>query len=130
MNQHSIISDIYRYFIPLAEQTTACWITKSNDKEISWKVFYVPFTEELWEFLLVYALIIALFIKSVQFVVQGIWFNTWMKTISDIILYYWTACMSFFGKGPPKIDLDDKTPLRIFIFSVMLAANIIWMCFR
>ena len=50
--------------------------------------------------------------------------------MEDMIFYKWIVICSYFGKGPPKINSDDRAPFKIWLFSIFLVGNVVWMSYR
>ena len=56
--------------------------------------------------------------------------QSFFETVGDVCNTYWVCFRSNLGGQPTELLGDDRQPLRILLFAVFLACNIIFMSYR
>ncbi|XP_059096595.1 glutamate receptor ionotropic, kainate glr-3-like [Tigriopus californicus] len=123
------------YLLPIGRETYAIFIKTSAQEDFDWKVFILPFSTGLWQFLLFNALIMVLAVKALEryhISVGESRYKSNLKHCEDLIMYYWIVLCTYFGKAFPLGS--GKTPLpaskQWLFFTIMFVGNVMLMAYR
>ncbi|TRY78277.1 hypothetical protein TCAL_08764, partial [Tigriopus californicus] len=127
------------YLHPLGTETYAIYIGNPKSESADWRLYSVPFSFELWGFLLSAAFALALTIHIMEFLYvshdqvdlpQPGSFEG-LKEVFQIVPSAWMVFGSYFGRKPQETNSIKKyAGVKIMVFSILLTGNVVFMSYR
>lgn len=129
-----------KYLLPIAQETMGFIVAKASmSNAVAWSTFVVPFSAELWTTMVAAALFCAMILAALRWHYlpklasyckgEGR-FSSFSDKVSDWTAYVWITFCAYFGGAPRRMRGDDGTAMKILLFLVCLAGNVIFMSYR
>lgn len=124
----------FQFLPPIGTSHDAIFIQNNLQHQKDWDLFFRPFTPALWHFLSIVTVVFTVLVAFIQYFYErprqskGIW-----GRFLEMAEIYWILFSSYFGKSPPTkqtIWRPKRIALEVFLFSIFLVGNIIFMTFR
>ncbi len=119
------------FLYPLGTETYAIYISNPGREALNWDIYRQPFTRELWIFLIVAALALAVCVRGINAVYatrekkRGSTPAS-LKFLGDV----WSVFSSYLGGRPSTPPPDTRWGSRFLMLSILLTGNVVFMSYR
>lgn len=125
------------YLHPLGTETYAIYIGNPKSETADWRLYSVPFSFELWGFLVCTAFALALTIRIVEFFYESHDEDELapesplelLKQVFQMAPSAWMVFGSYFGRKPTN-PVKKYEGVKIMVFSILLTGNVVFMSYR